>query len=446
MKTLGRGLGAVLQVIARPVFWLLRKVYKTIVFPLYRFGYQTRQKWNKSFSPAKNKYLYPFIGKWMVHAVVIVLIFVVSAANLQARTLPASNGQNSILYNLVTGEDQELISEGPLTANEDSVSYLGATYGVAARQAVLSDVAPIPVMESVALITTGGNAVAALPVRSDFTPESSDGTPIRRRKRDGIDTYIVQAGDTISTIATAFSVSSNTILWENDLGPRDYIRPGQELTILPITGIRHEVAKGDTLLALAKKYDGEAEQIKEANNLEDGVLTAGTKLIIPDGTKPRTIPTYTRVATAPSVREVPQAFAAPQPQQNDTPSTQAGNTGMIWPTSGRVITQYWGWRHTGIDIDDDRPGAPIYAVEDGVVEVAGWGGGYGNQVVIRHPNGMKTRYAHMAPGTMRVRVGSVVSKGQVIGIVGTTGFSTGTHLHFEIYVNGVRRNPLLYVR
>ncbi len=93
---------------------------------------------------------------------------------------------------------------------------------------------------------------------------------------------------------------------------------------------------------------------------------------------------------------------------------------------------------------DGHYDSPIYASESGVVEVSGWGRGYGIQSVVNHENGYKTRYAHMSQ--IYVSVGQRVSKGEVIGMIGTTGFSTGTHLHFEVYVNGVRKNPLLYVR
>jgi murein DD-endopeptidase MepM/ murein hydrolase activator NlpD len=117
---------------------------------------------------------------------------------------------------------------------------------------------------------------------------------------------------------------------------------------------------------------------------------------------------------------------------------------LLWPTALRVINQYYGWRHTGVDIDGDYKD-PIYASEDGVVETAGWNsGGYGLQIVINHQNGMKTRYAHASK--LFVKVGQAVKRGEVIAMVGTTGRSTGTHLHYEVYVGGVRKNPLAYTK
>jgi murein DD-endopeptidase MepM/ murein hydrolase activator NlpD len=119
-------------------------------------------------------------------------------------------------------------------------------------------------------------------------------------------------------------------------------------------------------------------------------------------------------------------------------------TKLLWPTTQHSITQYYGWNHTGVDLDGDYVDA-IYASADGVVETAGWNsGGYGLMIFIDHQNGMKTRYAHASK--MFVKAGDRVKKGQVIAMVGTTGRSTGTHLHYEVYLNGKRQNPLKYIK
>jgi murein DD-endopeptidase MepM/ murein hydrolase activator NlpD len=117
---------------------------------------------------------------------------------------------------------------------------------------------------------------------------------------------------------------------------------------------------------------------------------------------------------------------------------------LYLPTNGHSITQYYGWKHTGVDIDGDYT-SPLYAAEDGVVEVAGWQtNGYGLMVLIDHQNGFKTRYGHSSK--LFVQAGDYVKRGQVIAMMGTTGRSTGTHLHFEVYVNGARVNPLAYIK
>ncbi len=116
---------------------------------------------------------------------------------------------------------------------------------------------------------------------------------------------------------------------------------------------------------------------------------------------------------------------------------------MVWPTVGHTVTQYYSWRHTALDIAN-KVGTPIYASGEGVVEVASWNaGGYGYQIVINHGGGRETRYAHLS--AFAVKVGDRVTKGQNIGSMGSTGNSTGPHVHFEVIVNGKRANPLSYV-
>jgi murein DD-endopeptidase MepM/ murein hydrolase activator NlpD len=132
----------------------------------------------------------------------------------------------------------------------------------------------------------------------------------------------------------------------------------------------------------------------------------------------------------------------PKPPDADTAATS--KVKLLWPTTQHSITQYYGWKHTGVDLDGDYTDA-IYAAEDGTVVEAGWNsGGYGLQVVIDHGNGFKTRYGHSSK--LFVKVGDKVTRGETIAMVGTTGRSTGTHLHFEVYLNGKRTNPLAYIR
>src|SRR5690606_38213753 len=123
-----------------------------------------------------------------------------------------------------------------------------------------------------------------------------------------------------------------------------------------------------------------------------------------------------------------------------------GTGSFIWPTYGGYISSYqgmrWGQFHKGIDIA--RPyNRTIKAADNGVVVFAGWDGGYGKKISIDHRNGFRTVYAHLA--TISVRVGQTVQKGQKIGVMGSTGNSTGVHLHFEIYKNGILQNPMKYL-
>lgn len=235
---------------------------------------------------------------------------------------------------------------------------------------------------------------------------------------DRISVYVVRPGDTLSDIANMFGVSINTIIWANDLKNARDVRPGDTLVILPVSGVERTVIKGDTLKSLAKKYGADAEDIAQYNGLDLAeVLVVGSTIIIPGGEI---------AAPAPTVRP---SSASRAPYLGGSGSSQPGYYRN--PVPGGIITQgLHGWN--GIDIGGVR-GTPVHAAADGTVIVArssGWNGGYGNYVVIMHSNGSQTLYSHMK--SVIVSPGQQVSSSQIIGYVGSTGKSTGNHLHFEV--------------
>ncbi|MDQ7029485.1 MAG: M23 family metallopeptidase [Ardenticatenia bacterium] len=239
--------------------------------------------------------------------------------------------------------------------------------------------------------------------------------------------YIVQPGDNPSLIASRFGLKPETIIWANAELERtpDLLSVGQELIIPPVDGVLHTVKKGDTLESIAKKYKVSVEAIVgyEPNGLAPGAqLAEGQKIMVPGGKKPYVAP----VVRAPTGRWV-------------NPGTFDGASGaFMWPITGR-ITQGVHRYHMALDIANAM-GMPIAASDAGVVIFAGWdNSGYGYSVVIDHGNGFRTRYAHMS--YYLVQAGDKVNKGDIIGKVGSTGRSTGPHLHFEIIYQGVRRNP-----
>ena len=245
-----------------------------------------------------------------------------------------------------------------------------------------------------------------------------------------ITTYAVRTGDTLQSVATLFNISINTIRWQNDLKKGAAISAGQKLIILPITGLVHIVRKGDTLTSIAKSYTAELEDIKRFNDVSfDSDLTVGQKLIIPDGEKTEVIPIPKKQSI---ISKIGKWIAKPFIRGKWNSREMIVN-GYMHPTrfSG-VKTQGFhdGWRA----IDIGAPfGTPIYASQSGTVAIAnrsGWGGGYGLYVLIKHSNGSLTMYAHMS--SVSVGVGERVSQGDQIGDVGSTGRSTGPHLHFEI--------------
>lgn len=256
-------------------------------------------------------------------------------------------------------------------------------------------------------------------------------------KRNEIVEYIVQSGDTVSDIAANFALNVNTILWENNLSASSLIKPGAKLSILPGDGIRHTVAKNETLGKLANTYGVSAEVIAEANDLAEGeALKIGQKLFIPGGKK-----------IVSSGQAVNRTYSGTTITQNTAGSAnqQVAYTGgkLLWPTVGTKITQYYSWSHKGLDIAN-KTGTPLYAAESGTVERSGWSNGYGYNVVINHGGGLKTLYGHASK--LHVKTGDKVNRGDIIADMGSTGWSTGPHIHFEVIINGVKQNPLNYIR
>jgi murein DD-endopeptidase MepM/ murein hydrolase activator NlpD len=232
-------------------------------------------------------------------------------------------------------------------------------------------------------------------------------------------------------IAKKFGISPDTVKWANELELNpDLLRVGQELIILPVSGVYHVVAEGDTLTQIARRYKVQPEAIVayQPNGLKglNEPLPVGKVLIIPGGEKPWVAPYVS-------------AYSGP------VPKTAGRGTGrFVWPATGRITSLFGSMRgrsrHTGLDIAA-WTGSPVLASDSGYVAFAGWDRtGYGNLVVINHGNGYVTYYAHLSK--IFVRRGDSVAKGQRIGAVGCTGNCTGPHLHFEVRENNVARNPL----
>lgn len=286
--------------------------------------------------------------------------------------------------------------------------------------------------------TPGGAAVIkpiVIPVKPGTAPVSSGSA------RKEVILYTVQSGDVLGKIAGDFDISVETLLWANNLTLRSYIRPGDQLKILPVSGVTHVVKKGDTVSKIASTYGVDQSQILNFNDLNSNGtnLVIGKELIIPDGRRISVAVPVSRPAVVAPARTV----AAP-------PSSEAPTgSGYVWPTAVRRITTYYGqyYRfgvHTGVDIAGPK-GTPLYATKAGVVKKSQCEKtGYGCHIIIDHGDGTTSLYGHAS--VLRVSVGDYVSQGQTIADMGSTGLSTGPHIHFEITVNGSRVNPLKYVR
>lgn len=231
-----------------------------------------------------------------------------------------------------------------------------------------------------------------------------------------ISLYEVREGDTVSQIAKMFNVSVNTIIWSNNIKNGE-IFSGQILTILPISGIKYEVRSGDTIKHIVKKLNGDIDEIIKYNNLPlSGHLTEGQIIIIPNG----------EVFIQPSVSK-----------SGSKPVRARGTNGPYY--AGYYIRPIVGGRksqdlhgYNGIDLAK-ACGTPVVASAGGDVVISrsdGWNGGYGKYVVVSHPNDTQTLYAHLTSNA--VSAGWHVAQGQIIGYLGSTGNSTGCHVHFEI--------------
>jgi murein DD-endopeptidase MepM/ murein hydrolase activator NlpD len=266
-------------------------------------------------------------------------------------------------------------------------------------------------------------------VLSASTEDPSTSTLVSEKMRAEIVKYQVNEGDTLSTIADKFGVSVDTIRWQNNLGSKDQIKVGQTLEILPITGVSHKVKKGDTVYSIAKKYDSSPQAIVDFPyntfvNDETFELAIGQTIIVPDGVMPEATGT-----PAVRIRQItPDA------------GTVVASGRFVWPTSG-TISQRFSWYHHGIDIAN-RAAPSVLAADSGTVIIAGWvdNYGFGNRVVIDHGNGFSTLYGHLAK--IYVLPGQTVNRGDAIGQMGSTGRSTGIHLHFEIHQGGTALDPL----
>lgn len=400
---------------------------KYTIFPIILFVYKNilRIKLKtKRFNLNRLDYLL-FIKKYLPRISIIIIILVVTTNSIFAQEFSTDEYANrTLLSTLVTAEVEEwseLIEEtGPALSQPKVTNYLE-------DQGTLQElVIDSPIEEPEQDTTEVSPDATSLVLVTPNNPETT--TSLTSAARGEPITYIVQSGDVLGKIAEKFSVSVNTILWENNLSWRSTIRPGQKLTILPNSGINHEVKSGDTVSAIAKKYQSEANKVIEVNKLADASdIQIGDLLFIPDGIKP----------TA-----VVSSYKPPTPTYTPTTPIDSGSK-LLWPVVSHRITQYYHWGHSGLDIGD-KTGNPIYAAEAGRVERAGWARGYGYHVVVNHGNGIKTVYGHASK--LLIKTGDSVSRGQTIALVGSTGWSTGPHLHFEVRVNEVRQNPLNYIK
>lgn len=293
-------------------------------------------------------------------------------------------------------------------------------------------------------VFSASSFVNAREIPSDYVSYVSDIIPQRyiattdipeNRKRNEPFTYTVEVGDTVFGIGTKFKISKDALLYVNNLTDDSILKIGQQLQIPPVSGLIHKVGTGDNLASIAAKYDVAPQAIADFNYILDvSRLAVGTELVIPGASIPeRVIPTVPAFTPVNSGGNLAQA--------------QPSKSFCVWPSTVRIVTQYFTWYHNGIDVATPWGKAmpPLFACTGGVVTRAGWDPwGLGLHVRIDHGNGYETVYGHMS--RLDVGYGEQVNRGQIIGLMGSTGNSTGPHVHFIVKYNGVVQNPLGYTQ
>jgi len=412
------------------IFWVGRHFILPILIRFYSLLVRIR----RGLRPAERRFVLIATHRGILHGAVIAVALTTAGGNLYAQTQSTvSSGEQSVLYKYITGDDSAVVESGLPSANdkEDVANSDPANTGVADGDDSTDQT-----------LDQGSDTMTEL---GALMPETIPGSGTIAH-RSQIEQYVVGPGDTLSDIANKFGISIATILWENKLTVHDFIQPGQTLAILPTTGITYKVKSGDTIAKIAAANGVDPQDIMNWNNITDETaLAAGGSLIIPGG----------KIAPPPAPKPKPKPIASPIQIFTKPPDVaDNGATDMVWPTTSHIITQPYGiWSrvdhgiHTGVDLGAPK-GTPIYAADDGIVTHSGCGKscatGYGYYVDIDHGNGITTRYGHTS--ARFVTVGEQVHRGETIALVGSTGHSTGPHLHFEVRVNGKYTNPMPYIR
>lgn len=448
----------VLKLVKKALFWLLELVWnlieylsdiirKKLGFRFYKWKLRLG-KWSEKFKFATDKGFVGFLGKRSTLQVIFLIAAVVVSiphSKLYNKDIASIAGRETILYSIVgPGDENFEIEEIEMRSNPVTQITPKWRQGVVAAKKLSSASISINQRE-LNKFNIGGTAI--------MKPNIPPGTSIDRNyrtiatssvksDRKDIIEYTVKPGDVVGGIADRYGISVRTILWANDLSYNSYIRPGDTLKILPVSGVLHTVSPGDTLQGIANKYDAQVDKIMKYNELENQTINVGQELIVPDGEK-------TRTETQDETSEVQTTEVEENPVQQATSPSRSVNTpagsGYIWPTTVHNITQYFGLRHTGLDIAGPR-GTDILASKSGRVvrSSCGWNGGYGCYVVIDHGGGVRTLYAHNY--RLYVSRGERVTQGDTVAAMGSTGRSTGPHTHFEVRIRGRRKNPLKYIR
>ena len=281
-------------------------------------------------------------------------------------------------------------------------------------------------------VVRGNDATSALRAQGQGAAATDVVTAAREQQQDKIPIffeYKVQNGDTVSGIAARFGIRTDYVIWNNaDISNANALKPGQTLQVPSVEGIVHSVRLGDTVSDIAQRYDAKAADVIQfrPNGLsgDPNKLREGSQILVPGGRK---------VNIAPAIVPRPSVAA---------PAVAAGTWG--WPARGPLTSGFEPSHPLGIDIGLPV-GTPVTSAAAGTVTFVGGNPccSYGYHVIIAHDSGYETMYAHLSG--FLVAKGEKVAAGQRVALSGSTGLSTGPHLHFELHRNGAVQNPMQYL-
>lgn len=411
-----------------------RLFFKRIFLPSYGKYLFIKNKLSRTASTKQDRLLLLFTNKYLIHALIVAIGVGVAVSNLSAYESKEDYGQKALIYKLSGLGEIEIIEDSSNVIDEVNVyNYQDQGTFVEGNSFTDSLGTDDDNIFTDQMETTLGDLAL---IKSDII---STGSGTAGGGLGKINEYIVEEGDTISKISRKFGVSINTILWANNLSFSSYVKPGQKLLVPSVSGVIHKVVRGDTISKISQKYGVEASSIRVSNGLADDALTVGNVLIVPGGK-------IIETARPAVVVKTPTAGKTPTPSASEFNNANIPSSGkMLWPSACQRISQYFkGWIHTGVDIACPW-GTALRAADSGRVSRVQYGRtGYGYNVIIDHGGGIQTLYGHMSK--IDVKVGQYVEAGEVIGAEGSTGRSTGPHVHFEVRINGATVNPLNYIR